>query len=134
MKKRKKERMKERKMLRTKKERKNKGNEKEETKQKRKKEIKKLRKKKRGWKKEWKVKRKKRKKRKKCSFPFAERNCGYEEECVAEWGAAGYLIERQMKMKNKRSEKKRRVVLCNLHVICNLNDSKTPGKKKQIAM
>ena len=36
---------------------------------------------------------------KKCTFPFAERNCGYEEECVAKRGAAGYLIERQMKIK-----------------------------------
>ena len=64
---------------------------------------------------------------KKCSFPFAERNCACEEECVAEWVAAGYLVERQMKMKKKRSEKIKK----SLHVICNLNDSNTPGKKKQ---
>ena len=62
---------------------------------------------------------------KKCSFPFAERNCACEEESVAKRGAAGYLIERQMKMKKKRSEKKK-----STKSKSNGNVNKTLGKKK----
>ena len=48
-------------------------------------------------------------------------------ECVAKRGAAGYLIERQMKMKRKKEVKKRRVPNLNLMEM----STKHQEKKKQ---